>query len=95
MYRPPPEDRARLVPEEPSWQRVVESYALVAAFFLVLWAVSNPLVGTVVIITLAGASLVAPRAIGLVRCLSRCREITVQLGRRFRITIVRGPVDAS
>ncbi|WP_435065319.1 hypothetical protein [Halobaculum sp. EA56] len=92
MHRPPdPSDRTGI--ERPSWRSIVAGYAVVVAGLAALWAVSNPVAGATVLAAAGAVRLGAPRVAGAVRCLRVCREFTVDLGGRLRITVTRPPVD--
>lgn len=86
MQQPPsaPHERPGL---NPTWRRIVASYALVLAFFLLLWTISQPLVGSVALTALAGLSVGARRAAGLLSCFYNCDALTLRPVGNVRITI--------
>lgn len=86
MQQPPsaPRDRAGL---NPTWRRLVASYALVLAFFLLLWAISQPLVGLGALAALAGLVVGVKRAARLRRCFHTCDALTLGPFGRVRIRI--------
>ena len=93
MQQPPsaPRDRAGL---NPTWRRIVASYALVPAFFLLLWAISQPLVGLGAIAALAGLVVGVKRAARLRRCFYTCDALTLRPFGRVHITIRRAENSA-
>jgi Flp pilus assembly protein TadB len=86
MQQPPspPRDRPGL---NPTWRRIVASYALVLAFFLLLWAISQPLIGLGALAALASLVVVARRAARLRRCFYNCDALTLRPFGSVRITI--------
>jgi len=86
MQQPPsaPRDRAGL---NPTWRRIAASYALVLAFFLLLWAISQPLVGLGALAALAGLVVSARRAARLRRCFYACDALTLRPFGSVSITI--------
>lgn len=82
MQQPPsaPRDRPGL---NPTWRRIAASYALVLAFFLLLWASSQPLVGLGALAALAGL-VVGAR---LRRCFYACDTLTLRPFGSVSITI--------
>ncbi|WP_226005584.1 hypothetical protein [Natrinema salinisoli] len=95
MSRPPFDPRYRPAVEQPSWERVLASYALVPALLFLLWAISQPHAAIVVLTATVALFLVARRSLGLARCLSDCGGFSVDLGGKLRITIARPQVDDS
>lgn len=93
MSSPPPDPRASPVPDEPTWRAILVSYAVMVAIPLALWAVSQPVAGTVALAGLAGLFVGARRAHGLVRCLSDCGGFAVDLGDAIRVTVVQSSAD--
>lgn len=86
MQQPPsaPRDRPGL---NPTWRRIVASYALLLAFFVLLWAISQPLVGLGVLAALGGLFAGAKRAARLRRCFYTCDALTLRPFGSVRITI--------
>lgn len=93
MREPRRDPRRRPVPDRLTWDKVLASYGLIAAIALVLWAVSNPLAGSLAFGTIAGLLYGARRTAPLVRCFYNCRRLAFDVGDRARITIERPPVD--
>ena len=92
MHGPPdPSDRRGI--EQPSWRSVLAGYVLIAGVLASLWAVSNPVAGLRLVLAGVAARIGAPRAAAGVRCLRVCREFTVVLGDRLRITVRKPPLD--
>lgn len=60
---------------------------MMAVIPLLLWVVSQPLVGTLILALIVGGIVGVRRAIGLSRCLAECRQFTVALGRNHQITV--------
>lgn len=94
MHRAPdPRDRTGI--ERLSWRSVLAGYAVMAVLLLSLWAISHPVAGAAVIVAVVGLHAAARRAVRLARCLRVCREFTVDLGGRVRVTVTRtGAGDA-
>lgn len=95
MKRLPPDPRYAPSNEPLTWERVLVSYAMMAAIPLLLWVVSRPLAGTVVLASAGGLLVGARRASRLVRCFHRCRGFAFDLGERVRITVAPVPCDDS
>jgi len=88
MQQPPsaPRDRSGL---NPTWRRIAASYALLLAFFALLWAISQPLAGLGALAALAGLVVGARRAARLRRCFYTCDALTLKPFGSVRITISR------
>lgn len=95
MSSPPLDPRYRPAIDRPSLESVLAGYALVPAFFLSLWIVSQPLTGTVVLAAIGGLFLGVRRARGLVRCFDECGGFSFDLGENVRITIAQKHTDDS
>lgn len=93
MIAPPLDPRDRPHIEQPTWRSILVSYALVAAFPLLLWGISQPLAGAVTLATLAGLFVGGRGVYKLTRCFYVCQEFTVDLGRTARITVAQIPTD--
>lgn len=92
MHRAPdPSDRTGV--EQPSWGSILAGYAAIAGVLATLWAVSNPVAALTVVLAGVAVRRGAPRATAAVRCVRVCREFTVDLGGRLRITVAKPPVD--
>lgn len=65
------------------------SFAAMAALPLLLWAVSQPLVGAATLAVGAGLFVGTRRAYRQARCVQECRVCTVDRGRRVQITVTR------
>ncbi len=89
MNSPPPDPRYHLAPDEPTLQSILAAYAVVAAFPLLLWVISNPLAGAVTVLTTVTLITGARRAVVLVRCFYECQGFTVDLGGKVRITVAQ------
>jgi hypothetical protein len=62
---------------------------MVAAVFVLVWAVSHPALGALVLVALVGVAASRRRLRWLARCVSECRQLTIPLGRHGHITIGR------
>lgn len=93
MRRAPLRPRDRPALERPSWGSVLAGYALVPAFLLSLWAISQPVTATVVLATALGVFLGGRRLRRLARCFRNCGGFSVVLGDRVRITFANPTVD--
>lgn len=93
MFRPPhdPHDPPRIT--NPTWWSILVSYALVAAIPLLLWAITNPLAGTVSLVGVAGLIIGGRHAYRLRRCFYQCQELTFRLGETAQITVTQLPTD--
>jgi Flp pilus assembly protein TadB len=89
MFRPPKDSRDGPIVEQPTWQRVFVSYGMMAAVFLSLWLVSNPLAGVVALAASAVAVITVRRAAELARCFRDCGGFAFDLGGRVRITVAQ------
>lgn len=89
----PPSQRARPIPDDPTWRAVLVSYAAMVAIPLALWVGSQPLVRGVALAGVVGALVGARRALELLRCLSECGGFALDLGETVRITVARNAVD--
>ncbi|MDT3433480.1 flagellar motor protein MotB [Haloarcula sp. 1CSR25-25] len=83
----PPSDPGRRPGLNPTWRRIAASYALVLAFFVLLWAISQPLAGLGALAVLAGLFVGAKRAARLRRCFYTCDALTLRPFGNVRITI--------
>ncbi|QZP36356.1 hypothetical protein [Halobaculum magnesiiphilum] len=92
MHRAPdPSDRTGI--EQPSWRSILAGYVLIAGLLASLWAVSNPAAALTLLLAGVAVRRGTPRAAAAVRCVRVCREFTVDLGGRLRITVAKPPVD--
>lgn len=91
MFRPPLKPRERPLIDQPTWQSIVVSYALVAVIPLLLWVVSYPRTGTVTLAGIAGLLIGGQRAYRLIRCFYDCQGFTFDLLGRARITVTQIP----
>lgn len=87
MFRPPIDPRDRPLVEPPTWRSIVVSYALVAVVLLLLWVVSYPRAGAVILAGIAGLFIGGRRAYRLIRCCYNCEEFSFDLFGRARITV--------
>ncbi|MXR40206.1 hypothetical protein GRX01_02380 [Halobaculum sp. WSA2] len=92
MHRAP-DPNGRTGVEQSSWGSVLAGYAVIAGVLASLWAVSNPIAALTVLLAAVAVRRGAPRAAAAVRCVRVCREFTVDLGGRLRITLTKPPVD--
>ncbi|WP_137285969.1 hypothetical protein [Halorussus salinisoli] len=69
------------------------SYVLVTAIPLLLWFVSQPLVGTVALASIAGLFVGGRRVYRLTRCFYDCQGFTFDLGGTAQITVTQIPTD--
>lgn len=93
MHRPPLDPRDRPLIETPTWRNVLVSYAMVAAIPLLLWVVSQPLVGSVTLAAVVGLLVGGRRAYRLTRCFYDCQGFTFDLGGKAQITVTQIPID--
>jgi len=91
MYKPPRDPRDRPLIEQPTWQRVFVSYAMIAVIFLLIWGVSQPRAGVVVLAAIVGLFIGGRRAYRLTRHFYDCREFTFELGGKIKITVTQLP----
>jgi hypothetical protein len=93
MFRPPhdPQDPPRIT--NPTWRSILVSYALVVTIPLLLWAVTNPLAGTVTLAGVVGLVIGGRHAYKLHRCFYHCQKLTFQLGETAQITVTQLPTD--
>lgn len=92
MHRAP-DPNGRTGVEQPSWGSILAGYAAIPGVLVTLWAVSNPIAALTVLLAGVAVRRGAPRAAAAVRCVRVCREFTVDLGGRLRITVAKPPVD--
>jgi hypothetical protein len=69
---------------------VLLSYAVVGAVTVVLWVLSDPVAGLLVLASLAGLVVGLRRAAVLVRCLRTCGGFTVEVPGGIQVCISRG-----
>jgi hypothetical protein len=97
MYRPPSDHRHhhhhRVT--EPTWRGVLVSYLSVASIPLVLWMVSQPAAGAVLLAVVAGLAAGTRRGLWLVHCLAECGGFSFDIGEQVRITVTRPGIDES
>lgn len=93
MFRPPhgPQDPPQIT--NPTWRSILVSYALVTAIPLLLWAISNPLAGTLTLAGVAGFIISGRHVYRLRRCFYQCQELTFRLGETAQITVTQLPTD--
>lgn len=91
MVRPPLDPRERPLAESLTWQSIAVSYALMAVIPLLLWAVSRPLAGSVLLVGAASLFIGGRRAYRLRRCFYDCQEFTFDVLGRARITVAQIP----
>lgn len=89
MRDPNRDPRRRPALDEPTWDHVLVSYAMVAAIPVVLWTLANPAIGLVTIGAIASLALGARKAAGVVRCFYECRRLAFDVGDVARITVCR------
>ncbi|WP_433630187.1 hypothetical protein [Halomicrococcus sp. NG-SE-24] len=66
---------------------------MVAAIPLLLWVVSQPLVGSVTLAAVVGLLVGGRRAYRLTRCFYDCQGFTFDLGGKAQITVTQIPID--
>lgn len=93
MRDPNRDPRRRSVPDQPTWDTVLLSYAMVAAIPVVLWIAANPVIGLVAVGAIASLGFGARKAAGLVRCFYECRRLAFDVGDVARITVCRRPAE--
>lgn len=93
MFRPPqsPHGTPRTGPL--STGSLLASYALLAAFPVLLWMLSNPIAGGAVLVATVSVALVARELLRLRRCFSRCGGFSLDLGKQVRVTIAQQSID--
>jgi hypothetical protein len=69
------------------------SYGLAAALPLLVWFVSQPRAGTVVVVAIGGLFVGGRRVFRLSRCFFRCQRFTFNLGGKVKITVTQIPTD--
>jgi hypothetical protein len=89
MSRPPVDPRDRPLPPRDLSGSILVSWAMVATVFLLVWAVSYPVLGALALVALVGLVAVRRRVRWLARCVAECRQLTIPLGRHGHITIGR------
>jgi hypothetical protein len=87
MYEPPSDPSVRTDSDRLTWQRVLASYAMMAAFPLLLWAVSEPVTAGLLIAGSAGAVVVTTHARRLARCVEECRGLVLDLPGTVDVTV--------
>lgn len=93
MYGPPSDPRDRSPFDRLSWRSVLAAYAIGAAVPPMLWVVSHPAAGVVVLTVVVVLIVGARRAVRVARCFYDCRGFTFDLGGRVRITVTRSRID--
>ena len=93
MFRPLFDPRDRLLIDQPTWRSVLVSYALVAAIPVLLWIVSRPLAGTVILASIAVLFVGGRRVYRLIRCFYDCQGFTFDLVGKAQITVTQIPTD--
>lgn len=93
--RPPHDPRYLRDPTDPTWQSLLVSYALVAAILPVLWFVSYPVFGSIVVVTAVGIGVALRRAWRLRRCFHHCGGFSLDLAGRMRIAVTQPDVDCA
>lgn len=87
MYEPPSDPSTRTDADRLTWRRVLASYAMLAAFPLLLWAVSDPLAAGLAVAGSAGAVVTTRHARRLARCVEECRGLAVDLPGTVDVTV--------
>lgn len=95
MQRRPPGPRRRTAVDQPTWRAIFASYALVAALFLAMWTVSNPVAGAIAFTGFVGLAVGLRRVAELARCFHECGGFTVDLAGKARVAICRPDLDTS
>ena len=93
MYIPPLDPRDDPVTNPPTSRGVLATYAVLAAVPLLLWVVSQPLTGTVAVVTIAGVVIGARRTAGMVRRFRECGGFAFDLGGSVRVCISQPQLD--
>ena len=93
MIGPLPDPRDHEIRRRPTWRNILVSYAMVAAIPLLLFVVSQPLVGSAGLATSIGLAVGARRARKLRRCFYDCQAFAFDVGGRARITVTRVPAN--
>lgn len=93
MPRAPVDPRTNRLRIERTWAQIVLGYTLVAAVPLLLWTLSSPLLGGVVVLAHAGLFVAGHRGLGLKRCLDTCGEFAFSIAGRVCVSISR-PTDS-
>ena len=69
------------------------SYALVALIFPILWFVSNPILGSVLVVIAVGVGIALRRAWRLRRCFYDCGSFSLDLADRVWIAVTQPDAD--
>ena len=93
MYVPPIDPRDDPLTTRPALRGILVIYAALVAFPVLLWIVSQPMAGTVVLVTVIGSAIGVRRAARLARCFYDCGGFVFDLGGRIRISITRPEPD--
>lgn len=93
MYEPPLDPRDSAATTTPTWKAIVARYAFVAAFPVLLWAVSNPVFAVLAGGGVAASYLGARHGYRLARCFRDCKAMTVDVAGTARITVRQVPSD--
>lgn len=89
MTRPPLDPQTRSTDSNPTWRRTLAGFAVVLAFPATLWLLATPVAGVLTLVSVVALGVLVPRTVRLVRCLLRCREITVRPTENVRVTITK------
>ena len=93
MIQPPHDPRDPPLIDQPTWRSILVSYVLAAVVPLLLWAISNPLAGTVTVVGVTALVIGGRHAYKLRRCFYHCQKLTFQLGETAQITVTQLPTD--
>ena len=93
MIQPPHDPQDPSLIDQPTWRSIFVSYALVAAVPLLLWAISNPLAGTITLVSVTALVIGGRNAYKLRHCFYHCQKLTFQLGETAQITVTQLPTD--
>ncbi len=95
MHRPPPDPRKYRTTTDPTWRGILVSYLMVASFPLLLWVVSQPVAGTVVVTAIVGLALGVRHVHKLARCFFECGGFAFELGGKIRVCIAQPSVETA
>lgn len=93
MYVPPIDPRDDPLTDRPASRGILVIYAALFAFPVLLWIVSQPLVGGVVLVTVVGSAIGVRRAARLARCFYDCGGVAFDLAGRVRVSLTRPEPD--
>ncbi|WP_158059261.1 hypothetical protein [Halorussus halophilus] len=91
MSKPPIGPRSYPKYDDPTWQNILVTYALVGAIPIALWIFSQPITGIVVLTTSIALFFSARGAHRLTRCYYECQQLAFEIAGKTRITVTQLP----